>query len=479
MQRDADILNLISRIEEKLLSRPGVRCIGFGGKVRGGLPTGEPSIRVHVLAKKPQTAIREEEIIPSTIEGVATDVVVYKESTPQALEPGNRIDVVTRIKGDTGLPDRTFHSEGTLGCIVQRNGGATEAGKYYILSNDHIFHEYRDKDNTVEVKMCCGYCEEVVARVVDDKAGPNYARLVDAALAILEPDVSFRARVNGTPITGTLDLSPEAAVNWSEELSTRFHNNELFVNKVGAATGHRRGYVSDIIAQTGLRLQKQLIVTPIGADEFSYKGDSGAIIYDDEGKVVGLLHGGADRGEHPDPPFVSFGSHIRYVLEAFDINIVTNAPAVIYTVGSYPRLTPANERLNPDLTADGAWASAVSLVLRHLPEVRALLDKSRKFAVAWHRNHAPIVIRVLGGLGNGDVSRVPREIKGASWETCINSLINATISKGSHELVKDLTRYRSVLVSLSGRSREEVLGLLIEARATQNHLSVSSSPHAF
>src|SRR5215470_5294650 len=70
----AQIRPVKQRIEDELLSRPGVVGVDINEKISGGKPTGELAIVVYVEKKKPKTELAKGELIPAEIDGIPTDV---------------------------------------------------------------------------------------------------------------------------------------------------------------------------------------------------------------------------------------------------------------------------------------------------------------------------------------------------------------------------------------------------------------------
>jgi hypothetical protein len=225
---------VIEPARERFLRIPGVSCIGLGGTQRQGLPTEEPSIRVYVLTKKPTRNLEPEEVIPPRIDGVATNAVGYRITIPHALEAGAHIYVYHTVGVVTTMADATS-------CCVVSGRGAGGTTAYFLLSADHVLYELSSQGDRVELDFSCGLFQETLARpTVDEPATTAHSRWVHAAVALLSKNVTFRARARGTPLTGSLDLSPDAAAGWSLDLSNKFHSNRLFVNKIGERAGLTR-----------------------------------------------------------------------------------------------------------------------------------------------------------------------------------------------------------------------------------------------
>jgi hypothetical protein len=78
------------KVEAHLRTYPGVHAVGIGEKYVNGKPSGEPSIVVLVIEKKPLNQLKAEEVIPSEIEGIKTDVIqVPMPRLDMAGDPSN------------------------------------------------------------------------------------------------------------------------------------------------------------------------------------------------------------------------------------------------------------------------------------------------------------------------------------------------------------------------------------------------------
>jgi len=131
-----------------LLTKQNVVACGVGYKISGGQITDEPSIVVSVSRKLPIAQLAERDLVPSTLDGVTTDVfetgvirafwpappeqhadpVAHPTSGSQSLGPRDRWRPAPPGVS-VGHADITA---GTFGCLVQRG---TER---LILSNNHV-----------------------------------------------------------------------------------------------------------------------------------------------------------------------------------------------------------------------------------------------------------------------------------------------------------------------------------------------------
>lgn len=69
------VRDIKSAAQWRLFDIPGVHAVGIGEKYVDGKPSGESSILVLVVAKKPLDQLKPEEVIPSEIDGLKTDVI--------------------------------------------------------------------------------------------------------------------------------------------------------------------------------------------------------------------------------------------------------------------------------------------------------------------------------------------------------------------------------------------------------------------
>ncbi|MEU7531368.1 hypothetical protein AB0A74_36940 [Saccharothrix sp. NPDC042600] len=312
------VVSAIKRlVEGDFLSRPGVVGVDVGEKVVGGRGTGVPAVLVFVRKKHAAAQFT----IPSEVLGVPTDVVEdvfhphHTLASPEGVSGAERHDV---LAGGIGIgPSRAIRFvppdvpeaddylvAGTLGALVTpRNRRRTMAlTAFHVACVDDAWavgdpmvhpsrvdggHPYRDQIG-------------VLARAA-------LAGSVDAA-AILLTTPRVRPEVFGVgPVAG-----PGRA-----EVGQR-------VRKRGRTTALTEGVVAstdatitlDFGAGLGVRtLQHQIRVEGPFADH----GDSGAVLLDDDNRVVGLYCGGSGKR--------GFANPIADVLDQLDVDLIAPNPA--------------------------------------------------------------------------------------------------------------------------------------------------------
>ena len=99
-----------------------MHAVGIGAKVVGGKRTGEPSIIVYTVRKKPPSEIAPDEVIPAEIDGVKTDVIEEEIPRLQMSLPDTSGDYrKSGLLGGIQIQPGKSEFGGTLGCI-----GATD-----------------------------------------------------------------------------------------------------------------------------------------------------------------------------------------------------------------------------------------------------------------------------------------------------------------------------------------------------------------
>ena len=190
-----------------------------------------------------------------------------------------------RVANALGVP-------GTLGGIARLRGG----DRLVLVSAHHVLF---------------GGGAQVGARVwrVGDGPGPDGAVIGRAlhgrigTIQHLGAPVFVDAAVAALESAGALARLARAAGPLASERVAAAAPG-LRVTKLGAASGLTRGSVSRIehVDDAWLDGQRhhtpgQLLIRPLGDTPFAVAGDSGALVRDDDGAVVGLLWGVTERGE--------------------------------------------------------------------------------------------------------------------------------------------------------------------------------------
>ena len=304
----------LKQVSRALLARGNVIATGVGYKVTGGKRTQAPCIVCSVTRKLPAAALAAADLVPQTIQGVATDVV---ETGPiRALQaPTGRF---RPAPGGVSIGHRDI-TAGTLGCLV-RKGVDT-----FILSNNHVLANSNDaaigdpilqpgphdggtiaNDQIARLEAFvpisfvlpeppseCGFATAVIAalnagcqligsqtryRIVSIQQTAN---LVDAAIARPLAPGDVKDEILGIgPIQGTVP----------GVLGMR-------VKKSGRTTGLTTGEILQVDVTVNVQYGAGRIAQftdQLMAGAMSQGGDSGSAVLDEQSRLTGLLFAGSD-----------------------------------------------------------------------------------------------------------------------------------------------------------------------------------------
>jgi|SRR5690349_3976655 len=273
--------------------------LGFGARSSDGYRiVGEQALRVYVRTKLPKSGLSMNHIIPSSVEGMDTDVIAVGDIMT-CQRP-------TRCGVSIGHVNVTA---GTLGCLVGRRPGDNHS---YILSNNHVLAACDSAsigDPILEPgRMDGGDPHDPIGELAEfapiTTGGPVE---IDAALARL-----FDAN----------SVLPEIAKIGPIDRSCMSASIYQSVRKHGRTTLHTVGIVTDIDADIRVwygplesaDFVGQLAVEGFGGP-FSASGDSGSLIVDAvTRRPVGLLFA--------EGVGITFANQIHRVLDHFGVEIL-------------------------------------------------------------------------------------------------------------------------------------------------------------
>lgn len=224
---------------------------------------------------------------------------------------------------------------GTLGCFCRNRTG----GGIGILSNNHILAD-TNKGSPGDIILQPGPADggrrsdrtshvATLLRHVEIGLSADSINFVDAAFAYLLDDCAYDAGVV---------YDPENASNrWTVGSVETLMLPGMRVKKVGRTTGFTRGVttavgVNNLVVRMGsatawklARFDKQIVIKGTEEDgrPFSDNGDSGSVIFTDEGRPMGLLFAGTN-GTRGNAVGVTFANPLSTVLDSLGIDIYTD-----------------------------------------------------------------------------------------------------------------------------------------------------------
>ena len=321
-----DVRKLMSEARSELMNKPNVVATGVGYKISEGKKTGDLALICSVETKKTKQALSANEVIPSSIQSIPTDV--FPTGAIHAFQ-----DPKKRFRPAPGGVSIGHYliTAGTLGCYV------TKGNKKYILSNNHVLANSNDASigdailqpgptdggrnpqdkiatlhdfvkiefqgssgggggdggnggSSCPIGNLAASVLNVFAGAVGSKtkleavrpqseiqAGDN---LVDAALAEL---VKQNDMLDEILQIGKINGSAEGTIG-------------MDVQKYGRTTGYTKDFISqiDVTSQVSYGSNKiAVFVDQLMAGAMSAGGDSGSAVLDMNNNLVGLLFAGS------------------------------------------------------------------------------------------------------------------------------------------------------------------------------------------
>jgi len=310
-----------------LMRDHGCMTVGIGKKVSNGIRSNVDSIVCSVKEKLDPSMLSSDELIPESIKGVPTDVIVSKTikalatvAAPQRPAPGG-VSI-----GHYGI------TAGTLGCYV-----SDLDGNKVILSNNHVMANSNAAligDKILQPGVADGGVmpDDEFALLQDftkiDFGGISDAPTCPIAIAA-EKVANFFARnrhhglraYKDAPAENIVDCAIARPIN-SDWVDDRILNigkpiAPITIPQLGLKIqkhGRTTGYNTDEVLQLDVAAQIQygpdlvaIFVNQILAGPMSAGGDSGSLVCDMAAHPVGLLFAGSDE--------VTLINPISYVLD--------------------------------------------------------------------------------------------------------------------------------------------------------------------
>ena len=294
-------IRLKEKLEEEWKRKRNVNAVDVGLKYVDGKMTDQMAIRAYVDKK---ADVPPQDVIPSTVEGIPTDVIEKREKfVLQLLEATAEEDtsataaagqIQSPLSGGMTIgPCRSIRDRriwGTLGAFAQKEDGQTYAlSCFHVLCGDS---DWKRGDQLTQLSRE-GVCTEdaIVGTLADACLRGNFGQIeqdVDGALAeVTSKEVAWEIPGIGL-LTGTAEPKP----------GTR-------VRKMGAATGLTHRVIEglnktitvdfyDGIGEVTFTRSIRIVPDTSHSAKFSTKGDSGAVIVTEQNQIVGLLFAGTD-----------------------------------------------------------------------------------------------------------------------------------------------------------------------------------------
>jgi hypothetical protein len=271
-------LSYLPHVRAQFGTIPGVEHIGLGAKEVTGVLQDEWAFRFYVHAKKKADEMPLAEIIPSTIFGIATDVITHFGEEALVCE-SNVLSIDSTsfrdegIRGGISIRNEYFDNDqpsgyGTLGVLARRKSDNALVG----LTCAHVVNAASQDLTAINAKIgqpkywitccCCphGY--------IGDVAKATFNTDLDCAIIAIHDDILEKITEKHTEnkIEGlAADITGAAAMVCFDTVTKR-----------GRSTGTTSGKVSDIAYGTN-----QMLIERTNGDDtgpFACNGDSGAVV---------------------------------------------------------------------------------------------------------------------------------------------------------------------------------------------------------
>jgi hypothetical protein len=301
-----------------LMSKSNVVSVGMGFKTINGIRTDILCCVVGVIRKLPPDQLSNAEIIPTSVDGIGTDVIETGEIKALQSNP--------KDKHRPAMPGVSIgHHQitaGTFGCVVKHDG------RRHILSNNHVMANSNNADigdNIYQPGPTDGGVDtDTIAKLtnfVPIKFGSSTpscpiargtASLFNKTSQTLNRKHRLEAKVNIESADNLIDAAIALPINDDDiiddisggigipnmVLPTSDINIGMPVQKFGRTTNYTTGEILqlDAIVRVSYGSGKiatfvnQLVTGPMSAG-----GDSGSAVLDMNNNLVGLLFAGSDQ----------------------------------------------------------------------------------------------------------------------------------------------------------------------------------------
>jgi hypothetical protein len=504
---------------------PGVYAVGGGSKEVGGVLTGEPAIKVLVTRKLPLDELPEAQRLPGTIDGVRTDVVeigdVHLAGTPSPPSGANRPADSDHgdqdnhrplIGGSAISPTDSGSDTGTLGCFVWN---VNDHAQVWGLTNYHVVTARGviaaapgttiGQPTTANSSGCCtGVIGTFTAgnRIAVVRVGPYDPQGGiadrDEALISLNPGIKWKADIIGIGPGGA-----DGPVASSYVVPQSLANEGTYpVRKRGKRTRLTGGVVATMI--DGPNISNNVLVVkpnpaPVATETsfFLFEGDSGSVLINETGQVVGLLYARDDAGQ-------GYALMIDGVLKrlaadlgsgvTLDVATASAAGQVQVVPGAAAAAVPhevvsalaggqASAARTPVLAPVGQWAlpeppptsfghvredlrrsptgrRLAAMWQEHQGELSTLINRNRRVTATWYRSGAAAMFQLLLRMTIDPAVTMPETVNGQPLAACIEQVHALLARSASPRLRVELDWVRSWLPAIAGRTYPQILQTL-------------------
>ncbi|KEI11955.1 hypothetical protein Z959_12730 [Clostridium novyi B str. ATCC 27606] len=298
---EQNIANICNCEYTYFLNKSNVVGVGCGYKIKKGFYTNQLCIQVFVSKKYPENQLNSNDMIPLMYKGIPTDV----------KETGNFDACSLNVKIRPALSGYSVSANmseiaGTLGCLVTNGVSRFALGTNHVFANINIVPtktpivqpDY-DHDGYAPTDTIANLYKYIPIRFIKGEERP--INLTDCALGLLNNPNIMSDKI---AFVGKINCVKSPKLNVS-------------VKKVGTITELTRGFITNTNAVVVINYtngKSAFFKDQIFTTYMAQKGDSGAILLDDNNCALGLLYGYS--------PNVTAFNRLSTVLDQLDVSLV-------------------------------------------------------------------------------------------------------------------------------------------------------------
>ncbi len=322
---------LLRRHGQRLLDKKNVIATGIGYKVVAGQTTRELCVVCSVTEKLPLAKLSADDLVPSVLNGMPTDVVPIGKVVALQSPTGR----FRPAPGGVSIGHPNI-SAGTLGCIVQHQGNAM------ILSNNHVLANSNNANqgdpilqpgpvdggrlSTDRIATLVDFVPIVFANSESNcPIAQQFVWAINYVTSAFGSHVRLQAVSNFTS-NNLMDAAIARPLNDSDiensileiGVISRLGEGELGLSlkKSGRTTGFTTGNILQVDVTVNVeygagrvaRFSDQLLAGPM-----SQGGDSGSAVLDSDNRLIGLLFAGSET--------TTLINRIQHVFNALDLTL--------------------------------------------------------------------------------------------------------------------------------------------------------------
>lgn len=452
-QRTQEVFDVITKNAALIATFKDVTDTGAGLKRVNGQFTEDICLVITVEKKKPLDELEPDQVIPSSIDGMAVDVVSKPHPIKRSLklpveEAANQNKYRPLVGGcqiSNGIEEDGLVEVGTLGCMIYLTYPSNDW--IGMMSNDHVIYA-NGAQKYQEIGQPMLTTTSVAGKAIFGAEVPDQ---VDYAVADIAEGVEV---TNDVLEIGTLKGFGNAFVRQE-------------VRKYGITTALTTGQVTyvgyyiikplNVYVYTGITIYEGW-PDIIYRGRFSDKGDSGSVIVNNDNLVVGLLWGG-ELDPMTDATWANDQRRLRTDYGDFDIPVPTN-----FQIQQIFSDTARLEQYSALLQQSERGRQLLQAFTDNAPECIRLAHEQRECKLAWQRSKGPAFMSIRKGLGTDTPFVLKRSIDGVAIEDMITKMAGVFKTHGSASLAAAIEDHGEDILAAVSKSTtlEEVIDYFVK-----------------